>query len=728
MVPSRHRNATTFSGRAPGPDPPTARFHSGGLLASSHPMKLPLALASLAFMAAIPASRADEGMWLFNAPPRAQLKARYGFDLTDPWLDHLMKSSVRFDSGGSGSFVSADGLVITNHHIGLDSLQKLSSARKNYVKDGFLAATPADEVRVVDEEIDALQSIEDVTSRVNAGVPASAGGGAAAKARRSVIAAIEKESTDKTGLRSEVVTLYQGGAYHLYRYKRYTDIRLVFAPDDQAGSYGGDPDNFEYPRYDLDICIFRVYENGKPLHPAHYLAWSATGPKDGDLVFSCGNPGSSEREDTVAELRFLRDVRFPVLMEELKRREVLLLAWGARSLQNAARCKDDLLDYQNSRKVRDGHVDTLMDPAFMASREAAEQALKRRFASDPRCGAALAAYQRIANAKAEASRHYLRYRLLELGWGFDSDLFGIARKLLRAGAERPKANGLRLKEYGDANREALELELFSAKPIYTDYEILKLGDSLASLGERLGGDDALVKRVLAGRSPRARASELVRSTRVGDIAERRRLYSGGAAAVDAARDPMIELARVVDAEARGLRIRMETADEIGRQAHAAIEKARFELDGASVPPDATFTPRLSFGAVRGYQEDGQPVAPFTTVAGLYERASAHAYREPFDLTQPWLQSRARLNPATPFNFVCTLDTIGGSSGSPTVGRDGAFVGIVFDGNIQSLSGDFAYDEVQSRTICVDSAIILEAMRTVYGAGALADELATGHRQ
>jgi len=679
-------------------------------------------------LAAAAFAHAEEGMWLFTDPPRAQLQSAYGFDLTDAWLRHLMKASVRFNSGGSGSFVSGDGLVITNHHIGLDSLQKMSTAGQNYARDGFYAATAAQEMKCLDLELNVLQSVEDVTARVNAGVAAKAPGEDDAQARRKVLAGIEKESRDQTGLRSDVVTLYQGGSYQLYRYKRYTDIRLVFAPEQQAAFYGGDPDNFEYPRYDLDICIFRVYENGQPLHPADYLKWSVAGARADELVFVSGHPGRTDRLLTVPELEFMRDVSFPLQLAQLKRLDVLLSAWSARSDENARRAKDDLFGIQNSRKLRDGALSALQDPGFMGTKDIAEDSFKQRLRDRPGGGRpVLAAFRRIAVAQRVIGRNYLRYRYLEGGAGFFSDSFGIARELLRAGDERPKPNGERLREYGDARRESLELDLFSDRPIYPDLEILTLGDSLTDLTEKLGYDDPTVQAVLDGKSPRARAAELIRGTHVRDVAFRRKLYAGGSAAVAAADDPMIELARSIDDEARSLRKIAEAQDEVKQQAQAVIGRARFALEGTSTYPDATFTLRLAYGTVKGYEENGEEVAPLTNFAGLYERAASHHDRAPFDLPPRWVAKQAALNLQTPLNFVSTCDIIGGNSGSPTVNAAGEFVGIIFDGNIESLASDFGYQDPQSRAVSVHSAGILEALRKVYGVNTLADELVSGHR-
>jgi hypothetical protein len=568
------------------------------------------------------APRADEGMWLFNAPPRELIRQTYGFELTDAWLEHLMQASVRFNSGGSGSFVSEDGLIISNHHVGADALQKLSTPQKNYLRDGFYARRPEDEVRCVDLELNVLQSIEDVTERVNAAVPRDATPEQAFAARRAVMAALEKESLERTGLRSDVVTLFQGGAYHLYRFKRYTDVRLVFAPEQQIAFFGGDPDNFEYPRYDLDICLFRVYEDGRPARVPHYLRWSRAGVQAGELTFVSGHPGRTSRLLTVAELEYLRDVQFPYTLEWLKRQEVLLIAWSARSEENARRAKDDLFGVQNSRKARDGGLAGLMDPAFMGARRRAEDAFKAAVAGRPEAREVAAAFEQIAAAQQAMAADALRYRLLEVGHAFHAESFRIARALLRAGEEFAKPNGERLPEFRDSNRPSLELDLFSTKPIYEDLETLTLADSLTFLAEKLGWADPLVQQVLAGRSPRARAASLVAGTRVRDVAERRRLYQGGAAAVAAAADPMIELARLVDAEARAVRRRIEVQDERKRQAHAVLARARFALQGAGTYPDATFTLRLAYGTVRGYEEDGRTLPPWTTFAGLRDAAAA----------------------------------------------------------------------------------------------------------
>src|SRR4051794_37575413 len=419
---------------------------------------------------------ADEGMWLYNDPPRKLLKEHHNFDATDEWLEHVQKSSVRFNSGGSGSFVSEDGLVMSNHHVGSDTLQKVSDKDHDYLKNGFTAKSLQDEIPAKDLELNVLINIEDVTTRVNAAVKSGLSDEEAFKARRAVMAAIEKESREKTGFRSDVVTLYQGGLYHLYRYKRYTDVRLVFAPEQQIAFFGGDPDNFEYPRYDLDICFFRAYENGKPAKPDHYLKWSQKGTAADDLVFVSGHPGRTSRLLTMAELEYTRDYALPRTLQHLYRLEVLLTSYSSRSKENARRAKGNLFGVRNSRKAINGKLGGLLDPNVMAKKAADEKKLREAVAGREDLQDARRSWQRIAEAQSVIAANARAYNLLEGGAGFNSELFGIARTLLRAGDERSKPNGERLREFTDASRESLELALFSEKPIYSDLEELKLAD------------------------------------------------------------------------------------------------------------------------------------------------------------------------------------------------------------------------------------------------------------
>jgi len=686
-----------------------------------------LGLGSL-LMAAAVKIQADEGMWLFNDPPRKLLKEHYNFDATDTWLEHVQKSSVRFNSGGSGSFLSEDGLIMSNHHVGADALQKLSDKDHDYLRNGFYARTLAEEKRCTDLELNVLMSIEDVTTRVNGAVKSGMSDEEAFKARRSIMAEIEKESLDKTGLRSDVMTLYQGGLYHLYRFKRYTDVRIVFAPEQQIAFFGGDPDNFEYPSYDLDICFFRAYENDQPAKLQHYLKWSEKGTAENDLVFVSGHPGRTSRLLTVPELSYLRDYQLPKRLARLFRNEVLLGSYSARSMENARRAKEDLFGVQNSRKALKGELAGLLDPSLMEKKAAAEKKLRELAAGRQEFQEVVPAWERIAAAQKVIAENAHVYNLLEGSAAFQSQLYGIARTLLRAAAERPKPNGERLREYAESSRQSLELQLFSEKPIYNDLEELELTDSLTYLTEEMGSTNKLIEQILAGKSPSERATQLITGTKAKDVSFRKELYEGGMAAVDAAHDPMIELARLVDPEARAVRKIIETQSEAKQQAHAQIAKARFAIEGTSRYPDATFTLRLAYGQVKGYEEGGKHIPAHTTIAGLYERAAEQQYRPPFDLPKPWLDKKRRLDLKTPFNFVSTADIIGGNSGSPTIDRNGDFVGIIFDGNIQSLVLDFVYTDAQARALSVDSRGILESLRKVYDAKRVVSELTTGKRE
>jgi hypothetical protein len=686
-------------------------------------------------------SQADEGFWLFNAPPLKQLQAKYHFTPDAAWLEHLQKSSVRFGRGGSGSFVSADGLVITNHHVGADALQKIGDSQHNYVRDGYYATIPAEEKRCYDSELNVLDSIEDVTDRVVAAVPSGAKPEDAVAARRMAIAEIEQDSTKATGLRSDVVAFFEGGSYQLYRYKQYTDVRLVFAPEQGIAFYGGDPDNFEYPRYDLDICLFRVYENGKPVHPKDYLRVNVEGPSEHDLVFVSGNPTRTYRMCTVAALEEQRDTVIPTLLATLYRREVLLTAYGERSIENARRAREDLLRAQNSRKGGDGLLAGLLDSEMLRRVSEEENGLKSAAAQDSRFSNIPDSYTQIQKAVSSDPGNTMKFMFYEdihvrtsvadavraRPLGFNSQLFRIARALLRANEERQKPNEKRLPEYRDSARPALELALFSEAPIYDDLEVLTLPDSLTSLVSVYGVDDSVVRNMLKGKSPHQRAYELVKSTRLKEVRFRRQLYDGGVSAVETGADPMIEFAQAADKTARQTRETMEEQDEVANKAYAEIAKAKLGLEGAQFSPDATSTLRFSYGTVEGYDEDGKTIPAFTDFAGLYQRADQHENRPPFQLPTRWINKREAMDSKTPFNFVTTADTVGGNSGSPVVNRTGDFVGIIFDGNIQSLTLDYLYSDDQARAVAVDSRAILEALKNIYQAPALVSEL-TGRTQ
>jgi peptidase S46-like protein len=667
---------------------------------------------------------ADEGMWTFNNAPRAEMKKRYGFDVTDAWLKKVQLASVRFNNGGSGSFVSADGLVLTNHHVAANTLQKLSTHEKDYVNDGFHARTRDQEVKAPDLELNVLMSIEDVTARVTAAVKEGMAAADQSAARRAALAAIEKESLASTGLRSDVVTLYQGGQYNLYRYKKYTDVRLVFAPEFGIAFFGGDPDNFNYPRYDLDVAVFRVYENDKPVKSESFFKWSKAGAKDGELVFVSGHPGSTARLNTVAHLEYLRDTGLPFTLKLLGRERDLLKRYSAQGEEQARRAQEELFSIENSLKALTGQYEGLKNDEIMKRKVNAESSLRKAVASDAKKQKEYGdAWEAIATGRKELPTYSREYILTEGGVAFNSELFHIARTLVRLAAESAKPNAERLAEYTDARRASLELNLYSPAPIYDDLEKAKLADSLAFMSETLGADNWIVKKALRGKTPEARAAELIDGTKLRDVNYRKQLAAGGFKAIEDSKDPMIMAALAIDDVARAARRRYESDVQANERAsYAKIARALFDAEGTKLYPDATFTLRLSYGAVRGYEENGKQVMPFTTFGGLYEHAARHGNKPPYQIPERWIKKKSELDLATQFNFVSTNDTTGGNSGSPVINKNAELVGLIFDGNIQSLVGNFVYDERQSRSVSVDSRGIIEALRKVYGATELVNEL------
>jgi Peptidase S46 len=667
---------------------------------------------------------ADEGMWPFNNVPKAQIKSKYGFDVTDTWLKKVQLASVRFNNGGSGSFVSADGLVLTNHHIASDTLQKISTPEKDYNKEGFYAPTREREAKAPDLELNQLVSIEEVTDRVAAAVKPGASAGEANAARRAAIANIEKESTEKTGLRSDVITLYQGGQYNLYRYKKYTDVRLVFAPEFAIAFFGGDPDNFTFPRYDLDMALFRVYEDDKPIKVENYFKWSKSGAKEGELVFVPGNPGSTARLNTVAHLEYLRDYGLPFVIKLLTREHNALAKYRALGEEQSRRAQEDFFGIENSLKSLRGELEGLQDKSLIAKKAKAEEALRRTVGNDIKKQKEYGdAWENIAKGRQGLQTYYRQVSLLENGAAFNSDLFGLARTVVRLVVESEKPNAERLPEYTDARRASLELNLYSPAPVYDDFEKIKLADSLAFLRDELGADNPTVKKVLDAKSPEARAAELIDGTKLKDVAYRKQLVAGGRKAIAESTDPMIVLARSIDEEGRNLRKRYETEVQANERAgYAKIARALFDIEGTKLYPDATFTLRLSYGAVKGYEENRKHVPAFTVLSGIYTLASRHNNKFPYELPERWIDKKAVLDLNTPFNFVSTNDIIGGNSGSPVINRNAELVGLIFDGNIQSLVGNFVFDETQNRAVSVDSRAMMETLRKIYGAKEAADEL------
>jgi len=693
----------------------------------------PLALVSFVALVLLLSGRgtADEGFWLFNAPPKAAIAQALGFEPTDAWLGRLQRSAIRF-GGASGSFVSPDGLVLTNHHVGLRTLQRLSTPERDLVQHGFYASTKAEELKAPDMELRVLMSVEDVTTTVDAAETPDMTPAVAFAARRAAIAAIEKASEQDTGLKSDVVTLYQGALYHLYRYKTYTDVRLVFAPEFDAAFYGGDPDNFTYPRYCLDVCFFRVYEQDKPARVPDYLPWSLEGAKDGDPVFAAGHPGATQRLNTVAHLEYLRDTGIPWALGTLERRHAALVRYAAKGAEAARQAKDEIFGLENSLKSYRGQIGGLRDETLMDTRRRTEARLRDAVAADAAMrGKFGGAWDAVAAARRMYTSFYQEYSFTEGAYGFNARYFSLARTIVRLVAETKKPDAERLPEFTESRLASLERSLYSPSPIYPALEQAKLADSLAVMVETLGAEHPLVKQTLGGLPAGAVAATLVGGTTLGDADARKALVAGGAPALNASTDPMIALARAVDAESRRLRKRYE--DEVAsveRDAYAKIAQALFSVEGPAAYPDATSTLRIAYGRVRGYEEQGRTIPPFTNFAGLYARAAAHESQPPYRIVDRWVDKKAALKLETPFNFVSTLDIVGGNSGSPVVNRAGEVVGVIFDGNIQSLPGYFIYDAGVNRAVSVDARGILEALRTVYGAERLVSEItraATGSR-
>jgi len=664
----------------------------------------------------------DEGMWTFDNLPVKALQERYSFTASAEWLDHARLSSVRFNDGGSGAFVSPDGLVLTNHHVALGQLQKVSTAERDFVKDGFYARKAQEELKCPDLELNVLQSSEEVTARVLAKIDPKASEKERNEARKAEMARIEKESTDATGLRSDVVELYQGGEYWLYRYKKFKDIRLVMAPEAQAAFYGGDPDNFTFPRYDLDFAFFRVYEDGKALKPAHWLRWSKAGAGDGELVFVTGHPGSTDRLKTGRQLRFERELRQPLRLKMLGRRRAAYYAYSARGVEQTRRAKDRIFSVENSIKAISGEAAALKTPELRGGKEQDEAAFRALVAKDPKLASAYGdSWDKLAKATDAVETRYkqLFYRQRMFG----SKLADFAGMIVRLTAEVEKPNEKRYEEFRDSALDSLKFRLFSPAPVYADMEEALLADILGEALEELGPADPHVKAALGGGEPKAVAAGLIGATKLTDAAERKRLVEGGAKAVEASTDPLIVWARALDPHYRELRDWYEgSIQPIEVFEGNKIAKARFAVYGKSVYPDATFTLRLSYGKVAGYDQGTNRIPYKTAFGGLYARASEFDGKPPFDLPARVSKARSKVDLDAPLNLVTTNDIIGGNSGSPVINRDGEYVGLIFDGNIQGLVGRYGYAEDQARAVAVHSAGILEALKSIYGMDAIVAEL------
>jgi len=667
---------------------------------------------------------ADEGMWTFDNPPVKLLQEKYKFTLSQAWLDRVRLSSVRLNDGGSGSFVSPHGLLLTNHHVARGQLQKNSTAEHDYIANGFYARTPAEEMKSPDLEVNVLESMENVTPRVQDALKGAKTTEQEFAARKDAIAAIERESLQKTGLRSDVVTLYQGSEYWLYRYKKYTDVRLVFAPEQQIAFLGGDPDNFTYPRYDLDMALFRVYENGKPLETANYLKWNSQGASDGDLVFVSGHPGSTQRSDTMAQLEQERDIE-PNYIKILQSRLDTMRKYAATSPEHARQAGSRIFNFENSLKAYNGRYKGLMDPRVMDAKSKDETQFKAMVMAKPEWKTAYGkAWDEIAAAEKKSATRFKE----QFYHGLDSSLANLAMNIVQYVTEVKKPDGQRLAGYHEAQLDSLKLQMFSPAPVYPEMEIARITGALETDIQGAGASDPFVKLVLGGKTPVQAAADLVNGSKLADPAVRKQLVEGGEAAVAASTDSMIVLARKLDPMRRELIKWLEdNVQSVEQRAGEQLGKARFAAFGKSTYPDATFTLRLSYGQVKGYPMNGTIAAPKTTMYGLFDRSASFNNDGAFALPSRWAENRDKLNLATAMNFVSSNDIIGGNSGSPVIDREGRIVGLIFDGNIESLVGDFVYEGETNRAVAVHTAAMTEALKKLYGAGALADELEAGAR-
>ena len=689
----------------------------------------PVLLAALLVLPALAAARADEGMWTFNGFPFERFEKAHGFRPSQELLDHLRLAAVRHGYGGSASFVSADGLVITNHHVGAGCIGDLSTAERNIMRDGFVAASPADELACPALEVVVLEGIERVTDKVRAVEKPGLDPGQAAAARRAVMAELEKECSERTGLRCDMITLYQGGEYDLYQFRKFTDVRLAFAPEAQLAQFGGDNDNFEYPRWSMDFSLFRVYVDGKPYRPQHFLKWSRAGVKEGDVTFLIGNPGSTGRLQTMAQLEMLRDVTYPITLAWLDYARARMVEYGARGAEQQRLAREALDGIENSIKATSGFLAGLLDPALMAKKAAEEKALRDAVAKDPALAARVGdPWSEIEQALAVEKSQFARSLAVDRGLAGASTLAGHARTLLRLAEEKEKPSGERLREYRDTALPQVHQRLASTAPIYPDFEAYRLGFALRLAATQLGPVHPVIRRVVGDSTPEEVAAKAIAGTKLADPAVRQALGAGGKAALADAKDPLIELMREFEPLARAMRDRNDREIEgVTRLAGARIAETFFAVNGRDVYPDATFSLRVTYAPVAGYEENGVALPWATTLGGYFERSAKFGGEEPFDLPPGLVKAREKLDPKVPAVFVTTHDIIGGNSGSPVVNRDGEFVGIVFDGNLQNLPNRFVYTDAQARALSVDSRAILETLRKVYPAGHLADELANGRR-
>ncbi len=684
-----------------------------------------LTLTLLAFSLAASSLRAEEGMWTFDNLPTKKISEKYGWAPDQVWLDHVRLSSLRFP-GGSGSFVSKEGLVLTNHHVGRGWIQRVSSKEADYVKNGFAAASREQEIKVPGLELMTLMAMDSITERLakaeKAGLPEKE----TLKARETEIEKIKKEMQEKSGLTCEHVTLYQGGEHWIYSYKKHSDVRLVFAPEQQIAFFGGDPDNFTFPRHNLDFCIFRVYENGKPYQPKNFLHWSQSNLKAGDLTFVTGHPGRTNRQDTVAQMAFSRDFAIPMRLKGLERRKSAMVEYAKTSPEAGRQVNTQIFGIENGIKALTGQLSGLKDREAMARIEAAEQDLRAKVAKDPKLAPVGESWSRIESAT-QVAKGLAKENLNVSTAG--STLLGYGLTLVRIADEEALPSEKRLPEFSDANLKTQKTRLGVPSPYYQEQEIFMFTKGLEDAARELGADHPFVKAMLGGKTAAEVAKAAVTGSKLSDPAARKALLEGGKKAIAESADPMILLARKLDPVGRELRKKQEDqVASVVAEHGTRIAKARFAVYGKNTYPDATFTLRLSYGAVAEYPANGTLIQPFTTFGGLFDRYdswggnAAKVHEGAWTLPQRWVDKRGELNPSLPFNFAHKVDIIGGNSGSPVIDKKGELVGLIFDGNIESLPGNYFYDEAVNRGVSVDARALIHALDKVYGAAGLVAEL------
>ena len=664
---------------------------------------------------------AEEGMWSFDNLPVDQLLIKYGFEPTEEWLDPIRLSSVRFNNGGSGSFISPDGLVLTNHHVAMSVLQGISDSEKDYVKDGFYADKKAEEIRCPGLELNVLVEMSDITDRVAAAVTDSMNDVEAMEAKRGICASIEQEAKNKTGLRSDVVSLYHGGEFWLYQYKKYTDIRLVMVPERQAAYFGGDNDNFTYPRYDLDMAFFRVYENGQSLKNEHHLKWNSRGVEEDELVFISGHPGRTNRLYTVDQLLYIKDVHLPMVLEYIQARMDILKDYASQGKEESRRALETIFYLENSKKAYTGMINGLRAPGVFEEKIRKETDMKERISEDSLLSVLYAdawdTLSVVAKLKAEFAKSWYYRKVI------GSRMAEWAVKAVFYHQEIQKPDRDRLKGYHEAELEEMKFYYLSPAPVYKDFEMFQFAGGLKLILDQLGSEDPFVKAALSGKSAEETARTLIKESRMHQVEFRKTCLESDAETFESIEDPLIQWARhIVPVLRKDIEFKEHHVDGKRNRAQEKIAKARFAVYGKTIYPDANFTLRLTYGRVKGYPMNGTKAPVHTTLYGLYDRSLSFNQQGDYALPERFWKEQKKLDLSTPVNFVCTCDIIGGNSGSPVINAQGEIVGLVFDGNIESLPGRYYFDETLNRAVSVHTAYITEALKKLYRGKKLLKEI------